>query len=200
MGFFLLIYYCFLAATQINNMKTPITTEKGTATPYDFGAGEVTTTGPLQPGLVYETTAIDYLNFLCYHGYNISTIKIIANNTDGFTCPEESSTGLISDINYPSIAISKFNEKSGRKVNRTLTNVGGDGKTVYTVTIDAPEGLDVQVVPDKLQFTNNGDKSSYQVSFSAANPLKTDVFGSITWSNGKYKVRSPFAVSSGSGN
>ncbi|XVF63650.1 hypothetical protein PTKIN_Ptkin09bG0103700 [Pterospermum kingtungense] len=187
-------------ATQINNLKTPITTEKGTATPYDFGAGEVTTTGPLQPGLVYETTAIDYLNFLCYHGYNVSTIKTIANNTDGFTCPEESSTDLISNINYPSIAISNFNGKTGRKVNRTLTNVGGDAKTDYTVSIDAPEGLDVQVAPDKLQFTNNGDKSSYQVSFSAANPLKTDVFGSITWSNGKYKVRSPFAVSSGSGN
>ncbi|XVF35926.1 hypothetical protein REPUB_Repub19eG0013900 [Reevesia pubescens] len=143
-------------ATQINNLKVPITTEKGTAaTPYDFGAGEVSTTGPLQPGLVYETTTIDYLNFLCYHG---------------------------------------------RKVNRTLTNVAGDAKTVYTVIIDAPAGLEVQVVPDKLQFTNNGEKSSYQVSFSAANPLTEDVFGAITWSDGKYKVRSPFAVSSKSGN
>ncbi|XWS25936.1 hypothetical protein CRYUN_Cryun27aG0110000 [Craigia yunnanensis] len=194
-------------ATQINNLKAPITTEKGTAaTPYDFGAGEVSTTGPLQPGLVYETTAIDYLNFLCYHGYDISTIKIIANNIpDGFTCPNESSIDLISNINYPSIAISNFNEKAGRKVNRTLTNVAGDAKTgdvkaVYTVSIDAPAGLDVQVVPDQLQFTNNGEKSSYQVSFSAANPLNKDVFGSITWSNGKYKVRSPFAVSSKSGN
>ena len=53
-------------ATQINNLKGPITTEKGTAaTPYDFGAGELSITEPLQPGLVYETTAIDYLNFLC---------------------------------------------------------------------------------------------------------------------------------------
>ena len=85
-------------------------------------------------------------------------------------------------------------------MNRTLTNVAEDAKTVYTVSIDAPAGLDVQVVPDKLQFTNNGEKSSYQVSFSATNPLKEDLFGSITWSNGKYKVRSPFAVSSKSGN
>ncbi|XVE69691.1 hypothetical protein DITRI_Ditri10aG0011500 [Diplodiscus trichospermus] len=194
-------------ATQMNNLKTPITTEKGTAaTPYDFGAGEVSTTGPLQPGLVYETTAIDYLNFLCYHGYNITTIKTIANTIpDGFTCAEESSIDLISNINYPSIAISNFNEKAGRKVNRTLTNVAGDAKTgdvktVYTVSIDAPAGLDIKVVPDKLQFAYNGEKSTYQVSFSAANPLKKDVFGSITWSDGKYKVRSPFAVSSKSGN
>ncbi|XP_007017871.2 PREDICTED: CO(2)-response secreted protease isoform X1 [Theobroma cacao] len=189
-------------ATQTNNLKAPITTDKGAAaTPYDFGAGEVSTTGPLQPGLVYETTTIDYLNFLCYYGYNISTIKIITNTIpDGFTCPEESSIDLISNINYPSIAISNFNEKAGRKVNRTLTNVAEDDKTVYTVSIDAPAGLDVQVVPDKLQFTNNGQKSSYQVSFSSANPLKEDVFGFLTWSNEKYKVRSPFAVSSESGN
>ncbi|XP_021283802.1 CO(2)-response secreted protease-like [Herrania umbratica] len=189
-------------ATQTNNLKAPITTDKGAAaTPYDFGAGEVSTTGPLEPGLVYETTTIDYLNFLCYYGYNISTIQIITNTIpDGFTCPEESSIDLISNINYPSIAISNFNEKAGRKVNRTLTNVSKDDKTVYTVSIDAPAGLDVQVVPDKLQFTNNGQKSSYQVSFSSTNPLKKDVFGFITWSNGKYKVRSPFAVSSKSGN
>ncbi|KAK9028906.1 hypothetical protein V6N11_026042 [Hibiscus sabdariffa] len=182
-------------ATQINNLKAPITTEKGVpATPYDFGAGEVSPTGPLEPGLVYETTVVDYLNFLCYHGYNITRIKNIAKTIpDGFTCPEESSNDLISNINYPSIAISNFNKKAGRKVNRTLTSVTGDGKSVYTVSIDAPADLNVQVVPDKLQFTKNGDKSSYQVSFSATNPLKKDVFGSITWSNGKYKVRSPFA-------
>ncbi|MBA0565772.1 hypothetical protein Golob_010632 [Gossypium lobatum] len=193
-------------AAQTNNMKAPITTEKGTAaTPYDFGAGEVSTTGPLQPGLVYETTAIDYLNFLCYHGYNIATIKIMANTIpDGFTCPEESSIDLISNINYPSIAISNFDEKAGRRVNRTLTNVAGnakmeDAKTVYNISIDAPAGLDVQVVPDKLHFSKIDEKSSYQVSFSAANPLKTDAFGSITWSNGRYKVTSTFALSSKSG-
>ncbi|MBA0836857.1 hypothetical protein Goarm_009049 [Gossypium armourianum] len=193
-------------AAQTNNMKAPITTEKGTAaTPYDFGAGEVSTTGPLQPGLVYETTAIDYLNFLCYHGYNIATIKIMANTIpDGFTCPEESSIDLISNINYPSIAISNFDEKAGRRVNRTLANVAGnakmeDAKTVYNISIDAPAGLDVQVVPDKLHFSKIDEKSSYQVSFSAANPLKKDVFGSITWSNGRYKVRSTFALSSKSG-
>ncbi|MBA0775158.1 hypothetical protein Gotri_010319 [Gossypium trilobum] len=193
-------------AAQTNNLKGPITTEKGTAaTPYDFGAGEVSTTGPLQPGLVYETTAIDYLNFLCYHGYNIATIKIMANTIpDGFTCPEESSIDLISNINYPSIAISNFDEKAGRRVNRTLTNVAGnakteDAKTVYNISIDAPAGLDVQVVPDKLHFSKIDEKSSYQVSFSAANPLKKDVFGSITWSNGRNKVRSTFALSSKSG-
>ncbi|KAE8736156.1 putative Basic-leucine zipper transcription factor family protein [Hibiscus syriacus] len=121
-------------AAQINNKKALIMTQKSTAaTPYDFGAGEVSTTGPLQPGLVYETTTIDYLNFLCYHGYNTSTLKSMACTIpDGFTCPKGSSIDLISNINYPSISISYFDEKAGRKVIRTLTNVAGDAKTCIT--------------------------------------------------------------------
>ncbi|KAM7259042.1 hypothetical protein ACFE04_014783 [Oxalis oulophora] len=44
-------------AVQTNYLGALITTEDGTvATNYDYGAGEVTTTGPLQPRLVYETT------------------------------------------------------------------------------------------------------------------------------------------------
>lgn len=184
-------------AMQTNNLKAPIATETGSAaTPYDFGAGEISTTGPLQPGLVYETTTIDYLNFLCYYGYDDTTIKTIAKTIpEGFTCPKNSSTDSISDINYPSIAVSKISEKESRKVNRTLTNVAGDEETVYTVTIEAPAGVNVQVIPDKLQFTKNGQKLSYQVTFSPAKALDKDVFGAITWSNGKYKVRSPFALS-----
>uniref|UniRef100_A0A6N2LNF8 Peptidase S8/S53 domain-containing protein n=1 Tax=Salix viminalis TaxID=40686 RepID=A0A6N2LNF8_SALVM len=66
-------------ASQINNMKGPLTAELGAiATAYDYGAGEISTNRASQPGLVYETTAIDYLNFLCYHGYNKSTIKVIS--------------------------------------------------------------------------------------------------------------------------
>lgn len=180
-------------------MKAPITTNSGSvSTPYDFGAGEVSTTASLQPGLVYETTTLDHLNFLCYYGYNVSTIKTIAKTIPkGFSCPEGSHVDLISEINYPSIAISGFNEKKSRTISRTVTNVAGDNETIYSVSIDAPEGLNVKVIPEKLQFTKKGQKLSYQVIFSAAlSLLKEDVFGSITWSNGKYKVRSPFVVSS----
>lgn len=48
-------------ASQINNTKDPITKELGAiATAYDYGAGEISTTGPLKPGLVYETTTSDH--------------------------------------------------------------------------------------------------------------------------------------------
>lgn len=186
-------------ATQTNNDKGLITTETGaTATPYDTGSGELSTTASMQPGLVYETTAVDYLNFLCYYGYNISTIKTISKSVPAnFTCPEDSKLDLISTVNYPSIGISGYKGNENKTVSRTVTNVGGDGVAVYTVSLETPPGFSIQVTPEKLQFTKDGEKLTYQVTVSAGDgSLKKDVFGALTWSNAKYKVRSPIVISS----
>lgn len=179
-------------------MKAPITTDLGSiATPYDYGAGEITSTEPFQPGLVYETNTLDYLNYLCYIGFNTTTIKVISRTVpDSFSCPKDSTSGLISNINYPSIAISNFNGKEIVNVSRTVTNVGEEDETVYSAIVDAPSGVKVQLVPEKLQFTKSSKQLSYQVIFSSSlSSLKNDLFGSITWSNGKHNVRSPFVLS-----
>ncbi|XP_048444247.1 CO(2)-response secreted protease-like [Pyrus x bretschneideri] len=184
-------------ASQTDNLGAPITTDKNsTATPYDYGAGEVTTTGPLQPGLVYETGTVDYLNYLCYYGYNISQIKTISKTVPKeFACPKDSNADYISNINYPSIAISNLNGKASKNVTRTVTNVAGDGEIIFTATVDAPSGLTVKVIPDKLQFSKNNQKLTYQVVFSpTTSSPKEDMFGSVTWTNAKYKVRSPFVL------
>ncbi|KAM1423530.1 hypothetical protein TB2_015765 [Malus domestica] len=184
-------------ASQTNNLGIPFTTEKNsTATPYDYGAGEVTTTGPLQPGLVYETETVDYLNYLCYYGYDLSKIKTISRTVPKeFSCPKDSNADYISNINYPSIAISNFNGKKSKNVTRKVTNVAGDGETVFSATVDAPSGLTVKVIPEMLQFSKNNQKLSYQVVFSpTTSSPKEDMFGSVTWTNGKYRVRSPFVI------
>ncbi|ESQ34780.1 hypothetical protein EUTSA_v10006858mg [Eutrema salsugineum] len=190
-------------AVQKTNTGSHITTETGAkATPYDFGAGQVTIFGPSSPGLFYETNQTDYLNFLCYYGFNSDQVRKISNRKpQGFTCPEQSNRGDISNINYPSISISNFNGEESRRVRRRLTNVAsrliGDEDTVYTVSIDAPKGLRVRVTPRRLHFRKIGDTLSYQAIFSSStSTLKEDAFGSITWSNGMYSVRSPFAVTS----
>lgn len=174
-----------------------MTTDSGSvATPYDYGAGEITTSESFQPGLVYETSTNDYLNYLCYLGFNITTIKVISITVpNSFNCPQNSSSDLISNINYPSIAISNFKGKDAVNVSRTVTNVGEEDETLYSSIIDAPSGLNIKLIPDKLQFTKNSKKLSYQVLFSSTSTLlKEDLFGSITWSNGKYSVRSPFVL------
>ncbi|CAH2036747.1 unnamed protein product [Thlaspi arvense] len=190
-------------AVQTTNTGSHITTETGDkATPYDFGAGQVTVFGPSSPGLVYETDQTDYLRFLCYYGFTSYQIRRMSNRIpQGFACPEQSDKEDISNINYPSISISNFNGEESRSVIRTLTNVAsrliGDEDTVYTVSIDAPKGLQVSVTPRRLHFRRIGDKLSYQVMFSSSTyTLQEDAFGSITWSNGMYRVRSPFAVTS----
>ncbi|KAL2346228.1 hypothetical protein Fmac_000228 [Flemingia macrophylla] len=108
-------------------------------------------------------------------------------------CPEDSSSDLISNINYPSIAIN-ITGKGVVTVSRTVTNVGED-ETVYFSVVDAPGGVNVTVTPDTLEFTESSKKMSYQVIFSTTlTSLKEHLFGSVTWSNGNYMVRSPFVV------
>ncbi|CAI0382503.1 unnamed protein product [Linum tenue] len=188
-------------ASQLNNDKSPITTHSGaTATPFDYGAGEMSPTAPLQPGLVYETTTVDYLNFLCYHGYNTTTIKLIAKSIPpNFACPNNSSPDLISDINYPSISV-KLGKEQSRNVSRTLTNVAtGDGNSTYTLSTSiGGKGVNVHVSPSQLKFTKSGQKLTYYATFStmAGSSVEGDVFGAITWSSDKFKVRTPFVVSS----
>lgn len=190
-------------ATQTNNLKGPLTTDSGSpATPYDYGAGEINPARSLHPGLVYETNTTDYLQFLCNYGYDSSKIKLIASDIpEGFTCPKDSNPDLISNLNYASIAVSGIKMNESKKVSRTVTNVGEEEETVYTVSVKAPRGVDVKVVPDALQFTKTRKKLSYQVIYSytglSSSSPKGDLFGSITWTNGKYRVRSPFVVSSG---
>ncbi|KAK2983375.1 hypothetical protein RJ640_020815 [Escallonia rubra] len=180
-------------ATQTNNLKSQITSAESIATPYDYGAGEVSITQSSRPGLVYETDTIDYLQFLCNYGYSVSKIKLLSSTIpDGFTCPENASSDLITNMNYPSMSISELSSKESKKVSRTVTNVGED-EELYTAVVNAPKGLEVKVIPDKLQFTKNLKKLSYEVFFKLSTSSNgEDVFGSIMWTNGKYRVHSPF--------
>ncbi|CAN7050698.1 unnamed protein product, partial [Brassica rapa subsp. trilocularis] len=94
---------------------------------------------------------------------------------------------------------SNFNGEESRRVLVTsvASRLTGDD-TVDNVSINAPKGLRVRVIPTSLHFKKKiGDTLSYQVIFSSStSTLKEDAFGSITWSNGMYRVRSPFVVTS----
>ncbi|XP_051139659.1 CO(2)-response secreted protease [Andrographis paniculata] len=185
-------------AIQTNNLHAPITTNMGSiATPYDVGAGEISVSGPLEPGLVYETEVIDYLQFLCNSGYDTAKIKNISQTIpSNFACPTNPNSDSISNMNYPSIAISNLKQNEIKTVNRTVTNVGEQDST-YTAIVEAPANVHVEVVPSKLQFSNGFNKLTFQVTFKLTAAPQESVFGSITWSATKYKVRSPFVVVNG---
>jgi len=162
------------------------------ATPFDMGAGEVNPLRALNPGLIYDTTVDDYLVFLCNLGFKASQIASVSGN-QGFNCSSDAMDEMISNMNYPTIAISGL--KSARSVKRTLTNIGSASDSVYKLTIDSPRGLRVKVSPSELAFSGSSDKVTFSVLFTATETAsKGYAFGSITWSDGTHNVRTPFAV------
>jgi hypothetical protein len=164
------------------------------STPFDHGAGHVDPVSALNPGLVYDLTADDYLNFLCALNYSATEITSLARRK--FTC-DASKKYSVTDLNYPSFAV---NFGSGGadaviKHSRTLTNVGAPGTYKVLITLQSP-GVKVAVEPETLSFRQANEKKSYTVTFTGSSmPADTNSFGRIEWSNGKQIVGSPIAVS-----
>ncbi|XAR58180.1 Tripeptidyl-peptidase II [Bertholletia excelsa] len=182
-------------ATSWNNIRRPLTNSSSkSATPHETGAGEINPLRALNPGLVFETTTNDYLNFFCHYGISEKKIRSISNYTN-FSCPKHSNNeDLISNINYPSVSIGSLRGLEGVKfVQRTLTNLGS-ARASYVSSIDAPPGLLVNVSPRRIDFAKVLQRVSFRISFHANDASRGYNFGSITWADGVHQVRMPFAV------
>lgn len=175
-------------ATILDNKGGVITDMASMApgTPFDYGAGQIQASKAMDPGLVYDLTPQDYLNFLCALGYNSTEMKLFIGKQKCPSTPIE-----IQDLNYPSITIANL---SGTVIiNRTLTNVGDEGK--YNVSYVAPKGTSMMVLPTELNFGKSGDSKKYLVFVTAVNHTNNDYqFGMLTWSDGKHSVKTPLAV------
>ncbi|CAH2060875.1 unnamed protein product [Thlaspi arvense] len=184
-------------AISYDNMRRPVTNTSGlTSTPHETGAGEINPHRAVNPGLIFETTAHDYLQFLCYYGYSQKTISKKLTNTK-FSCSKKVSKDLISTINYPSISIGNLRrgQRYRRVIERTVTNVGPEKNVTYVVHVVAPEGLVVNVEPKRVVFGENVSKVSFKVWFYGKESASKDYHhGSLEWSDGYHLVRSVFSV------
>ncbi|KAJ9670536.1 hypothetical protein PVL29_026829 [Vitis rotundifolia] len=171
------------------------------STPFDHGAGHVDPVSALNPGLIYDLTVDDYLNFLCAIKYTAPQISILAKRN--FTCDADKKYS-VADLNYPSIAVPLQTALGGGggdgastvvKHTRTLTNVGSP--STYKVSIfSESESVKISVEPGSLSFSELNEKKSFTVTFTATSmPSNTNIFGRIEWSDGKHVVGSPIAVS-----
>ncbi|XP_008792659.2 subtilisin-like protease SBT1.7 [Phoenix dactylifera] len=166
------------------------------ANPFDYGAGHVDPLRAADPGLVYDLTAEDYIDFLCALNYTSLQIAAVAKRTN-YTC-DSTRTYAVSELNYPSFAV-VFETASGTggsvatvKHTRTVTNVGGPG--TYKSTAVAGGAVKVVVEPVELSFADKGEKRSFTVSFSSPSlPSRWSGFGRLEWSDGKHVVASPMA-------
>ncbi|KAI3923725.1 hypothetical protein MKW98_011355 [Papaver atlanticum] len=178
-------------ATVMDNSWRPIKKNpNGTrTTPFDYGSGHINPVAALDPGLVYDFGVSDIISFLCSTGASSAQIQNLTE-TPFVTCNNPPIPTY--DLNYPSIGVAKMN--GNVSVLRTATYYG-NGPTVFKAAFKNPPGVRVVVEPHELKFQKSGEKMSFRVHFM---PYKTSngsfVFGSMTWSNGIHKVRSPIGV------
>lgn len=181
----------------LDNTKNPISdAASGSskyATPFAFGSGHVDPEAAADPGLVYNISPKDYLNYLCSLNYTSFQLSLFSKGR--FTCPND---GILQpgDLNYPSfgvIFLSNNSRNSTITFKRSVTNVGIP-KSSYVVNIIEPNGVSVTVDPKVLDFQTIGETMSYKVSFVAMEERNGSSFGSIVWISKNHVVRSPIAV------
>ncbi|KAG2607157.1 hypothetical protein PVAP13_4NG197933 [Panicum virgatum] len=176
------------SATDLDAERNPIkNSSHAAATPFSYGAGHVYPNRALDPGLVYDMSIVDYLDFLCALGYNATAMETF--NRGSFVCPTAAMS--LQDLNYPSITAHGLHAGTTTMVRRKVKNVGMPG--TYTATVvREPEG----VQPAMLVFREAGEEKEFDVSFTVRNPAPVTgyTFGAMVWSDGSHQVRSPLVV------
>ncbi|KAJ3677126.1 hypothetical protein LUZ60_002850 [Juncus effusus] len=170
---------------------------------FDFGSGHVDPQRAMDPGLVYDVSPAEYLNFLCGLNYTDQNLRAITRRP--VNCNSVRRAGRVGSLNYPSFAASfiaggKERFRFKKQFVRTVTNVGGP--SVYRAVVREPEGSTVRVEPGQLVFRRTGQKLSYVVRLEAEQPdekmepgSSRVSSGSIAWTDGRHYVNSPVVVS-----
>jgi hypothetical protein len=172
------------SATTLDNTGQPIQRAGAEATPLDYGAGHVRPVKAFSPGLVYASTAVDWIRYGC----GIGQFQLI---TDPSFCASYGSIDP-SNLNYPSIAVGSL---AGTKtVTRTVTNISDRGER-YVASVKAPAGFTATVKPSSMTVPPGASKSFTVTLTRTTATLDAWAFGSMTWTGGRgHVVTSPIAV------
>ena len=147
------------------------------------GAGHVQPTSALDPGLVFDSDANDWLAFLCGATSGVNPAVCTALKNAGYSFDR-------SDMNVPSIAIGDL--AGVQTVKRRVTNVD-DHTATYTASA-ALTGVDVSVSPSSFSIAP-GQTKTIEVSFTrGAAALNKYVGGSLALVGGGHTVRIPLVV------
>lgn len=177
------------ARTRDGRMEPMLNASNLKATPFSYGSGEVHPNQAMDPGLVYDLTTYDYLNFLCSLGYNQTQIELFSNRSS-YSCPKKFS---LTNFNYPSITVA--NLSGSVTVSRIVKNVGSPG--TYRARVKSPPGVMVSVKPRSLKFEKIGEEKRFKLILKAKGSgmvSKDYKFGNLIWSDGVHYVRSPIVV------
>lgn len=171
--------------------------DDGAADTFDYGNGHVNPVAALDPGLVYDTTAQDYIDFLCAFNYTDDQIRTITRNNA--SCDPTAEYSLY-DLNYPSFAAwYNTNTTTGEKTvtyHRNVTNVGGESTYTVNVAVADPTKVKITVDPETLSFDAAGQSQIYSVTATLYDPKLASLAdydlssGRLTWSDGTHTVAS----------
>ena len=165
-------------------------------TPLDFGAGHINPNMAMDPGLIYDVEAQDYINFLCGLNYTSKQIKIIIRRSN-FSCDQATL-----DLNYPSFMVLLNNTNTtSYTFKRVLTNVDNTN-SVYHASVKQPSGMKVSVQPSVISFAGMYSKAEFnmtvEINLGDVSPQSDYIgnFGYLTWweVNGTHVVRSPIVA------
>ncbi|XP_021638895.2 subtilisin-like protease SBT1.4 [Hevea brasiliensis] len=167
------------------------------STPFVHGAGHVDPNSALNPGLVYDMDTSDYIAFLCTIGYDSKRIAVFVGGTATLDVCDRK-LGSPGNLNYPSFCVVFEPNANVVTHKRVVKNVGSSVNAIYEVKVNAPANTEVKVSPSKLEFNAENQILSYDITFSSAglgwSSISSQSFGSIEWSDGTHRVRSPIAI------
>ncbi|KAL2495657.1 Subtilisin-like protease SBT5.4 [Forsythia ovata] len=178
------------ARTRDNTVNPMADADNEKATPFAYGSGHLRPNRAMDPGLVYDLSVNDYLDFLCAIGYNQTMINSFTGSKKHYDCPKKYS---LLNFNNPSITVPDLT--GSVTVNRKLKNVSKPG--IYVARIRQPAGVSVSVEPNFLKFDKIGEEKKFKLKIKSkkAGSESEYVFGELLWSDGKHYVRSPIVVS-----
>ncbi|KAG0579378.1 hypothetical protein KC19_4G094200 [Ceratodon purpureus] len=183
------------ATTKDSNNATITLLESGqSGTPFDFGSGFVRPERATDPGLVYDLSTGDYLNYLCMLRYPPQIIR--AFDADAPACP--ATPIRVEDFNYPSFLVTIPVSEASTHADRTLTNVGS-ARATYVASVTDVANITIDVHPPILSFNGLNEKKSFTLTVSVTNSLEDGIhYSSLTWSDGVHTVQSPIVIRRGS--
>ncbi|CAK9173093.1 unnamed protein product [Ilex paraguariensis] len=159
---------------------------------FAYGSGQIDPLAAVNPGLVFDASEVDYINFLCKQGYNTTTLRLVTG--DNSVC-NSTEPGRAWDLNYPSFSLYvEDGQQIAGVFTRTVTNVGAADST-YTAIMHMPPTINVSVEPSTLSFSALGETKSFTVKVTGPTISQQPIIsGAITWQSGVYSVRTPLVV------
>ncbi|XP_061998353.1 subtilisin-like protease SBT4.4 [Rosa rugosa] len=174
----------------------PMNDTSNSASPGEFayGSGHINPLKAIDPGLVYDASAEDYIKLLCLV---MDEVRVRLISGDNSTCPTASEQGSAKDLNYPSIsAVVTPMTPFTVTVRRRVTNVGLANST-YKAEIMPNSQVDIKVEPQVLSFKSMNEEKTFNLTIAGRGlPDGSHMSSSLVWSDETHKVKSPVLVQS----